>query len=177
MVEPIPPSSVTLKGWMETSIPDPISWWPQTIGWKVVACIAFILLIRFLVWRYRVYRFNRYRREALWALKQGSSGDLNARSHYYFQILKVVAQHIEPSTAPMSEMDFMAFLDKTSSKMKTSFNGELGKRWSKMQVDPSIALDFKQAEQLKFLCIDWIKTHRYASQLKTKKVKTGWRIL
>lgn len=48
----------------EVQLPAPISWWPQTVGWQVLAA----LLILFLFWQaygcWRRWQANAYRREA-----------------------------------------------------------------------------------------------------------------
>jgi len=54
-----------LEKLVETQAPESISWLPQTLGWKVLAGIALMLLIRKSYQTYRNYQRNAYRREAL----------------------------------------------------------------------------------------------------------------
>ncbi|HEX4507704.1 MAG TPA: DUF4381 domain-containing protein [Alphaproteobacteria bacterium] len=45
--------------------PGPVAWWPQTWGWLALAILMALLSTWRLVHWLRVYRANRYRREAL----------------------------------------------------------------------------------------------------------------
>ncbi len=54
-----------LKGFVEISMPPPVSWWPQAPGWNLVAFIIVVFfLYRLLLWC-QIWWRNRYRREAL----------------------------------------------------------------------------------------------------------------
>jgi len=54
----------------ETQAPEGISWLPQTFGWKILASVAFLLLVRKIYHAYKDYQRNAYRREALAWLQQ-----------------------------------------------------------------------------------------------------------
>lgn len=54
-----------LENLVESSAPSPISWLPQTIGWRVFITIVVILLLNKAYKKYQSYRKNSYRREAL----------------------------------------------------------------------------------------------------------------
>jgi len=54
-----------LEKLIETQTPESINWLPQTLGWKILALVALLLLIRKVHHVYRDYQRNAYRREAL----------------------------------------------------------------------------------------------------------------
>mgnify|MGYP000644993768 CR=1 FL=1 len=64
-----------LEKLVETQAPESISWLPQTLGWKLLAGIALLLLIRKSYRLYQDYQRNTYRREALAWLKQCQQTD------------------------------------------------------------------------------------------------------
>ena len=53
------------EDFVEVTAPDAISWLPQTVGWKCLALIVGVLLLRLCWRRLRHWYRNRYRREAL----------------------------------------------------------------------------------------------------------------
>ncbi|MBY2922305.1 DUF4381 domain-containing protein [Rhizobium leguminosarum] len=70
-----PMTEMALRSLHDIVVPAPVSWWPQTWGWALVAALlAFTALLVVLRW-IRLYRANAYRREAL-ALLEGISSKL-----------------------------------------------------------------------------------------------------
>ena len=66
-----------LKELIETQSPPPISWLPQTLGWKLLglACLLFIFRKSYL--SYKSYQNNAYRRDALkWLAMCEAKNDL-----------------------------------------------------------------------------------------------------
>ncbi|WP_285162646.1 DUF4381 domain-containing protein [Shewanella goraebulensis] len=59
-----------VKELIETTPPEAINWWPQTLGWQVVAFFLFIIFLRKLYLRWRLYQHNVYRRDAIAWLNQ-----------------------------------------------------------------------------------------------------------
>ena len=59
-----------LKDLSETPLPEAISWWPQTLGWQIVVGFTLIDLMKWGYQRYRRYKRNYYRREAITWLTQ-----------------------------------------------------------------------------------------------------------
>lgn len=54
-----------IKGIVETSAPEVVSLWPQTLGWKIVSLILLFYLSKILYQAWLSYKRNSYRREAL----------------------------------------------------------------------------------------------------------------
>ncbi|WP_431673509.1 DUF4381 domain-containing protein [Rhizobium leguminosarum] len=70
-----PMTETALRSLHDIVVPAPVSWWPQTWGWSLVAALLTLTtLLVFLRWIKR-YRANAYRREAL-TLLEGISGKL-----------------------------------------------------------------------------------------------------
>ncbi|PZM11223.1 DUF4381 domain-containing protein [Rhizobium tubonense] len=85
--------------------PPPISWFPQTWGWLVVALmLAAAALFLFLRW-FRDYRANRYRREALAELEalEGEIRDLATRRHA-LQSLAVLLKRVALAAWPRADV-------------------------------------------------------------------------
>lgn len=57
---------------VETTSPDSISFFPQTIAWKIIAIILITLIIKKVYQSWKTYQSNAYRREALAWLAQCS---------------------------------------------------------------------------------------------------------
>lgn len=54
-----------LRGWHEISGPSPISWLPTALGWRLLAVVVLLWLVRRCWQILRLWWRNRYRREAL----------------------------------------------------------------------------------------------------------------
>jgi len=54
-----------LKDIVETTMPETISWWPSTLGWKFVVVIILLFSLNKLLKSVQRYRHNIYRRQAL----------------------------------------------------------------------------------------------------------------
>ncbi len=63
-----------LEGLKEISLPDPVPYIPQSIGWYILFGILFLLMIWFIYRFFRKRKQNRYRRIALVKLKGVSEG-------------------------------------------------------------------------------------------------------
>ena len=57
-------------GLRELPLPEPVSWWPQTIGWYFLGAIILLGLMWLCLRSYRHYQANQYRREGLSCLER-----------------------------------------------------------------------------------------------------------
>lgn len=67
---PKPPGTYILSELHDVTVPPSVSWYPQTIGWKILAAL-FVLALIYVAYRLiRKWWTNRYRKEALLAVAQ-----------------------------------------------------------------------------------------------------------
>ena len=52
-------------GLKELPLPEPVSWWPQTIGWYLLAVLILLWLSWWCFRSYKRYQANQYRRDGL----------------------------------------------------------------------------------------------------------------
>jgi len=62
---PDPITEAALRSLKDIAIPQPVSWVPQTWGWLILALVLFAAILLWLAMRYRRWRRDAYRREAL----------------------------------------------------------------------------------------------------------------
>lgn len=91
---PTPPSTYILRELHDVAVPPSVSWYPQTIGWKILAAVVLIALV------YVAYRLaqqwwcNRYRQEALLTISQIKPSD-KGMPKALFSVLKIVLIHVD----------------------------------------------------------------------------------
>ncbi|OZS43414.1 DUF4381 domain-containing protein [Photobacterium sanguinicancri] len=96
-----PPSTYILRDIVDVAVPESVAWWPQTIGWQI---LALVILMACFVWGYRrikVWWQNRYRREALQALATLDLGLPRESATSLLTILKAVLVYLEPQNAAL----------------------------------------------------------------------------
>ncbi|OEF83413.1 DUF4381 domain-containing protein [Vibrio breoganii] len=116
-----PPQSYMLRNIIEVSVEPSVSWMPQTIGWKVVAGIAFASAM---VWFFKSFQrwwSNRYRREAiaslgllLQACKTAQEEDKAYHqqiSQDVYSVLRTVLLAVNPQTRSLYGLPFLQSLD------------------------------------------------------------------
>ncbi|MGO7153335.1 DUF4381 domain-containing protein [Rhizobium leguminosarum] len=64
-----PITETALRSLHDIVVPAPVSWWPQTWGWAVVAALLVFAALLVTLRRIKRYRANAYRREALTLLE------------------------------------------------------------------------------------------------------------
>ena len=154
-----------LHGIDEIHVPEPVSWWPQTTGWKVLALALLIWLL------YRLYLLasrwwkNRYRRAALARL---DALQLQANGHYQQvlaslpELLKATALHAYPRAeiAALSGKAWLEFLD--SHYEGPPFCDEPGRKLLAVayQEQSRWQLSAEDASQLITMSRRWLEQHR-----------------
>jgi hypothetical protein len=155
-----PPSSYMLRKMSEVTVPDHVSWFPQTIGWKIVAIILFVFSVYCIVAWIKKWWANRYRREASCLLNLISSSVNNpSLSYEIFEVMKAVLTHISAKNATLFKDDFLIALDSYSLDGTGNFNNELGQQWMRSLVQQQYALSEKQLTDLTMLCQQWLSNH------------------
>ncbi|WMN88857.1 DUF4381 domain-containing protein [Vibrio parahaemolyticus] len=158
---PQPPGSYILSELHDVTVPSSVSWYPQTIGWKILAVILMLALV------YMAYRIlskwwiNRYRKEALDLITQMNLDDSNMPKTL-FSILKIVLIHIDSRNARLFDGAFLRKLDELEPK-KQAFSDEVSTLWLKSVVNPNIELSHQQRVLLIEKANFWVKEHSHAS--------------
>lgn len=150
----------------ELGLPAPVSYAPQTWGWWVLLAVLVLAAVLIGVRRYRQWRRDQYRREALVRLAQlrERSDDLNALRELP-ELLKRVALSMPTSTsvAALSEEDWQRFLQQHSKKpLPTDFSQQL----AQLAYAPDDALRALPAPQRLALfdtCQHWVEHHHVAA--------------
>ena len=100
-------------------LPDPVSWWPPAPGWWGIFLLL-ILLVVFVVWLYRRYQTNRWRKYALaecTQIKKSLTNESNQAqiSQHISKLLRRVAITRFPRSevASLSGQDWIDFLNQS----------------------------------------------------------------
>lgn len=133
--------------------PEPVSMWPQTMGWLWLGLILLVLIVVGLRWLRAHRRANAYRRAALQALE--GCGDDAAR---IAQVLRRAALAGFPrrDVAGLIGADWLAFLD--ASYGGTGFSDGPGRVLAEAPWRPC-----PPAPGLSPLARDWVRRHRRAA--------------
>ena len=154
-----------LKGFQEISLPEPVSWWPQTAGWWVVGALLLIGLCwwggrRFLRWRADAYR--RRRIADLESLLVRAGGDLQAVLVHLPPLLKATAlqAYRRSDVAALTGEAWLAFLD--AQYPGPRFLSQTGSRLVSIAYQPGAAaqMDDTEARKLIEMSKRWIRSHR-----------------
>ncbi len=154
-----------IRGIAEIEPPEPVSWLPQTLGWKILALLGVLFAL------YQAYHAanrwwrNRYRRSALQRLKAielAAEGDYTRVVVELPWLLKAAALHAYPraNVAALSGDNWLAFLD--AHYNGPSFRAATGRQLlavayqspAKWQLKPT------QAETLISMCRRWLCQHK-----------------
>jgi hypothetical protein len=154
-----------LHGIDEIHVPEPVSWWPQTIGWKVLALVlALWLLYRLYLLASRWWK-NRYRRVALArldALQSRANGQYQQVLASLPELLKATALQAYPRTeiASLSGREWLAFLD--AHYDGPEFSGKPGRQLLAVayQDQSNWQLSAEDANRLIAMVRRWLRQHR-----------------
>ncbi len=147
-----------IHGIDEIVLPEAVSLWPSTPGWKLLAlalmAYASLKLVRFV----RRWWHDRYRRAALSRLAGLAPGQQLAELPF---LLKATALHAYPRTqvAALSGERWLEFLDQHCPEI--SFQGETGQQLLQIAYlpQPRWQIDEAQASRLIAQSRTWIERH------------------
>ncbi len=174
MTEHSAPSTYILRQLNDVEVALEVSGWPQTIGWKIVACLLLVMVIYFVVKAAKTRWKNRYRGEAINALFNMHLMTDDA-GYRVFSILKQVLFYLDSNYAPLNGTAFLQQLDRMwpHAQIKPSvcvrsnvdmsekmFSSELGERWMLSLVNPDNKLSHADLEQIIVQSIEWVKEHQ-----------------
>lgn len=157
-----------LHGIEEVHLPETVSWWPQTIGWKVLGLLLLIAVAYWLSVQAKKWWRNRYRRDALSRL-----ASLEQRADEWQQVvrqlpflLKATALQAYPRSdvAQLSGTQWLEFLD--SQFEGPAFRDGPGQGLLEIAYQPESQWRLSQldAESLISLSRRWIREHRPATR-------------
>lgn len=163
-----PPSTYILRDLHDVTVPESVSWWPQTIGWKL---LALAILLALVYWTYKAlcrWWNNRYRSEALITLNELNTQD-NDTGKRLFSILKIVLVYLDSGNARLFDAAFLGKLDELSLGQPT-FNDQTAKQWQQSLVNPNIELSSEQNAELIKRAQVWLKQHRLSVKTQEGRV-------
>ncbi|KJK02701.1 alpha-2 type XI collagen [Pseudomonas sp. 21] len=155
----------------ELAAPPPVvSYWPQTWAWVVLALAVLLLLAAAALWRYRRWRRDRYRREALAMLDElGAAMKEPSRRLAALRQLPMLVKRVALSmpggaaSAPLGGADWQAFLQQHST---TALPADLERQLALLAYAPDTriqALGEQDAQALLAACRQWVEVHHVAA--------------
>ncbi|MGF1844968.1 DUF4381 domain-containing protein [Vibrio clamense] len=170
--EHTPPSTYILRELHDVTIPDSVSWVPQTIGWKILG-VALLLAAFYLAYRLALKWWNnRYRKEALKELMVLDARDKNSTERT-FKILKVVLRYLDSSNAKLFGQSYVNHLNAylpvsagTNANSNAFFTDEVSGLWMQSLIDPKVRLTFEQRLEVIQTAMMWLKLHKPDVQTK-----------
>jgi hypothetical protein len=158
-----------LHGIEEVVLPELVSWWPHTLGWRLLAlglllCFGIVLYKAALRWQR-----NHYRRAALKKLDQIFIAYKDAPQclNQLSLILKATALHAYPRVE-IAQVSGSRWLKTLDSKCKTTqFSSSVGEQLLTITYQPvqNWQLQDVQVDRLFELARTWIKQHKTQQQV------------
>ncbi|USD64272.1 DUF4381 domain-containing protein [Vibrio sp. SCSIO 43136] len=160
MVEHHAPSTYILRNLQDVEVLAPVSWMPQTLGWKVLFSLVATVCVYLLINQIRRWWDQRYRREALMVLTRACAEQHKLEESTY-QVLKLVMTYIQPTSASLFGAPFLQALEQMTDG-QVRFDDKLGKLWMNSVVNPSVELSLQQRNELTLRAMQWLKQHKPA---------------
>ncbi|MBD9442528.1 DUF4381 domain-containing protein [Pseudomonas sp. PDM04] len=162
------PNVPSIDQLQEIALPAPIGYAPQTWGWWVLLGVLVLTALTIAIQRYRQWRHDAYRREALVRLAQLHTrmDDLSALRELP-ELLKRTALSM-PSTTPvgaaaLGNEDWQGFLQRHSPQ---PLPADLSRQLALLAYAPDAtlqALPADQRERLFATCQHWVEHHHVAA--------------
>lgn len=155
-------NNILLADFVDPKAPEVISWFPQTVAWKLL-CLIVCIVVLFTLYKSCVnYKNNKYRRDALKAIARIERSDVLQATKTLNSILRQVVfyQYAGLSSANVIGEAWLEFLDSKSEQ--TQFSSELGSKWINSLYQPAerhqwssqeISALYKQVQT-------WLETHQ-----------------
>ncbi|TVO34104.1 DUF4381 domain-containing protein [Vibrio algivorus] len=159
MTQPAPPGSYILRDLNEVGLPDHVSWFPQTLGWKIVGVVALIILAYCLYKYTRRWWQNRYRLEAI-KVTESLSLDDPKFEYKLFVIIKRVLGHLNEKHQALYGDDFIKVVNEFPVKQPLTLEPILGQSWVSSLTSQKACLVNSDKEKLKLFCLNWLEFHQ-----------------
>jgi len=161
----------SLKNLYDIISPEPISWLPPAPGWYVSGVIALYLIVSLCLRRFKIWRENKYRREALAELNRLADQAKNRQQRETaLRALPVLLKRTalaafrRNAVASLYGRDWLEFLDKTGSV--NTFSQGIGRLLPDLSYRSSAAIENVSSDEiaeLVSLMWAWIKRHHSAT--------------
>ncbi|PSV49896.1 DUF4381 domain-containing protein [Photobacterium indicum] len=153
-----PPSTYILRELIDVAVPNSVSWWPQTIGWKILAVLILLAVGYCLAKKIQSWWYNRYRREAVLALQalQPESPTVNQD---ILIIVKAVVTYLEPRNGAMFGERLLDYMDSLSPHSDYRFACESGRHWLHSVVTKKVTFTPDQAANIIGQVTLWMEEH------------------
>lgn len=159
------PSSYILRNMSEVPNPDVISWFPQTLGWQVLALLIAAFIIYKFALAYCNKQMQRYRKEAKQVLEMHRNTDEMPLVCY--DVLKSTFHYLYPNQPQQFNRAWLSTLSQTSdANLSSELDLDLGEKWLKTLVTRSVVLTDQEAEQVYDMVWLWVDTHTTPTWLK-----------
>lgn len=163
-VQPSPPSTYILKELHDVGLPESVSWWPQTLGWQLLAGICLVLAT---LWCYRQAKLwwrNRYRREALQVVK---TLEISHPKFEYqlFVVIKQVMGYLNASQQALYGEPFITAFNSYPHSVSLQpkplqLEQELAHKWIKSLNASQYPLTDTDKQHLLQHCLLWLQSHQ-----------------
>lgn len=149
------------SGFVEANLADPISFFPQTFGWQLLALALLLYCSYRLIKGIKHWRNNRYRRDYIAQFPNLESIHFENELYHIMVVARTMANRANPNyqvdlfgIAWLVDMDTLCANDAT-------LHNELGLQWMKvLTFERRKPLCFDERQQLLAGCEDWMLTHR-----------------
>ncbi len=156
-VQHTPPSTYILRNLNDVTVPESVSWWPQTIGWKIFACLL-VLVIAYAAFRFiKHWWMNRYRSEAI---RYVESLDINDSEmpRLTLHAIKTVLTYLNSSYANLYGPELLNKVDELH--QDSVFSSKIGELWLETLVNPHVSMKNEERIELKQMAITWLHKHQ-----------------
>jgi hypothetical protein len=147
-------------GLKELALPEPVSWWPQTVGWYVLS-VMFLCLLAWFGWRrLQSYKRNFYRREGMTKLDSFASNP--AAIVDLPLLLRLSALHAAPrvDVAGLRGSDWIAWLNESTGRKLFEENDARLLDELVFASPDKHSMDSKLTEHLVEASKIWMRSHR-----------------
>lgn len=154
--------SYLLKDLKSPPVPESVSWFPETIGWQIIALVLLVLIAFSAYKRINKWWRNRYRNEAIQAIKQF---DINQQKHTLNGLHQVVLLTLNYAFSKNSKGHFygkhlVGFMQQTLSKGNVALDTKLLTQWQHDLVTEEFShWQINDIQTLQQEIISWLKYH------------------
>jgi len=154
---PKPPDSYMLRNIREVAVPDAVSWFPQTLGWKIVFA-AIAIWVGYQIYRKTVHWWNnRYRNEAIDALAKIEREDPNW-PYKLVNVIKIVMVYLDSNNASLYGSGLLKQMDNYAVQTLPLAEDEDVHQW--LACAENSKLTPPDFEYIHRRLVEWVKVHQ-----------------